>query len=79
MMCKETDIPRGLGHYKNKKIEREHRLLYDSCDIYVKNVITEIYNYAHHLDLIKTYWADPCIGDKNISELCAICPYKSKV
>lgn len=23
--------------------------------------------------------AGPCIGDENMSELCAICPYKSKV
>lgn len=32
-----------------------------------------------YLDLIKTYWADQCVGDENISELCEICPYKSKV
>ena len=78
-MIKEKELPRGLGDYKNEKIRHEHLLLYDSCDIYVKNIISDIYHYAHCFDSIKTYWADQCVGDENISELCAICPYKSKV
>lgn len=46
--------------------ERNKRCLYIEVDKYLRAM--------KDINL-----AGPCIGDENISELCAICPYKSKV
>lgn len=46
--------------------ERNKRCLYIEVDKYLRAI--------KDINL-----AGPCIGDENMSELCAICPYKSKV
>lgn len=45
----------------------DHKLLYDSCDGYVKRFLREKYRLG---DLLPS-----CFGDENILELCNRCPY----
>ena len=45
----------------------DHKLLYDSCEEYVKRFLKEKYNLG---DLLHS-----CFGDENILELCNRCPY----
>lgn len=45
----------------------DHKLLYDSCEEYVKRFLKEKYNLG---DLLPS-----CFGDENILELCNRCPY----
>lgn len=72
---KDTDTPRGLGVYDSEKIKKEHQNLYNSCEMYAKNVILDVLRYAHWFEPVNPFWPRPCEGDNDISELCKICPY----
>lgn len=45
----------------------DHKLLYDSCEGYVKHYFHEKYYFGTPLP--------SCFGDENILELCNRCPY----